>query len=118
MQCVQALIVTTENRHLTDEAEIEKALQLGEYIKNGEPSVQRSGWVTTPAIVVSVWMLFRCLAYGCPMITELVVQDVIGVDQLVTEYTVLIACIVETLALYSLRKYRHLKRMYGSDRES
>ncbi|KAG6333502.1 hypothetical protein ID866_5591, partial [Astraeus odoratus] len=46
-----------KNRHLTDEAEIEKAIQFGEYIKN------------------------------------------------------------ETLALYSLRKYRHLKRMYpsGSD---
>ncbi|KAF8440304.1 hypothetical protein L210DRAFT_3401222 [Boletus edulis BED1] len=41
-----------KNRHLKDETEIERALELGEYIKN------------------------------------------------------------ETLALYSLRKYRHLKRMY------
>ncbi|KII84424.1 hypothetical protein PLICRDRAFT_95386 [Plicaturopsis crispa FD-325 SS-3] len=48
-----------KNRHLTDQAEIEKAIKLGEYIKN------------------------------------------------------------ETLALYSLRKYRHLKRMYpGPDSPS
>ncbi|KAI0072952.1 hypothetical protein K474DRAFT_1628231 [Panus rudis PR-1116 ss-1] len=44
-----------KNRHLTDKAEIEKAIKLGEYIRN------------------------------------------------------------ETLALYKLRKYRHLKRMYPSD---
>ncbi|KAI6155390.1 hypothetical protein BKA82DRAFT_119529 [Pisolithus tinctorius] len=43
-----------KSRHLTDEGEIEKAIQFGEYIKN------------------------------------------------------------ETLALYSLRKYRHLRRMYPS----
>lgn len=44
-----------KNKNLTDEKEIEKAIKLGEYIRN------------------------------------------------------------ETLALYSLRKYRHLKRMYPSD---
>ncbi|KAH7884622.1 hypothetical protein F5I97DRAFT_1890698 [Phlebopus sp. FC_14] len=47
-----------KNRYLTDEEEIEKAIQFGEYIKN------------------------------------------------------------ETLALYSLRKYRHLKRMYPSNSDS
>ncbi|KAL4066736.1 hypothetical protein J3A83DRAFT_4189989 [Scleroderma citrinum] len=57
VQILTSVAVTTENRHLTDEGEIEKAIQLGEYIKS------------------------------------------------------------ETLALYSLRKYRYLKRMYpsGSD---
>ncbi|KAG2147699.1 hypothetical protein DEU56DRAFT_730686 [Suillus clintonianus] len=58
-----------KNRNLADEQEIEKALRLGEYIKNGE----------------SRWFQTRCSNSSN---------------------------VPETLALYSLRKYRHLKRMY------
>ncbi|EMD33946.1 hypothetical protein CERSUDRAFT_159268 [Gelatoporia subvermispora B] len=47
-----------KNKHLTDEQDIERAIKLGEYIRN------------------------------------------------------------ETLALYSLRKYRHLKRMYSTERQT
>lgn len=33
------LLISTENRNLTDDEEIEKALRFGEYIKNGELEV-------------------------------------------------------------------------------
>ena len=61
-----------ENRNLQDPEEIERALKLGEYIRNGACSV--SFWVS---------FLHRSIMHAA-----------------------------ETLALYSLRKYRHLKRMY------
>lgn len=66
---------SVENRNLTDEVEIEKAINLGEYIRNG---ASRALWL----------LLFILIAYYY---------------------------ITETLALYSLRKYRHLKRMYPQD---
>jgi hypothetical protein len=59
-----------ENKNLTDPAEIERAIKLGEYVKNGSHSY------------------LSCTHY-CLSFVEL-----------------------ETLALYSLRKYRHLRRMY------
>ena len=61
----------TENKGLSDPEEIEKAIGLGEYIKNGTSSC--------------------ALAYA----------DI----QLAIPHT-------ETLALYSLKKYRHLKQRY------
>jgi hypothetical protein len=64
-----------EHKDLTDPAEIEQAIKLGEFIRNGNVSIFPSG--------------FRP-------------GKLIGSFQ-------------ETLALYSLRKYRHLKRAYPSD---
>jgi len=61
---------SVENKNLTDKDEIEKALNMGEYIKKGTPIL-------------------------CPKYSDNVLNP-----------------LIETLALYSLRKYRHLKRMY------
>ena len=66
-----------ENRGLSDPEEIEKAIGLGEYIKNGTSS--------------------------CALANA----DV----QLAIPYT-------ETLALYSLKKYRHLKQRYPESSNS
>lgn len=63
-------ILLSDNRNLTDAAEVERALKMGEYIKNGATQSFYS-------------------------MKEKLMHD----DQ-------------ETLALYSLRKYRHLKRTY------
>ena len=60
----------TENRNLTDHEDIEKALKMAEYIKNG------------------MWQL----GTSASTISEIMSA--------------------ETLALYSLRKYRHLKNHY------
>ncbi len=62
-----------ENRHLTDPEEINKAIKMGEYIRNGA-------------------------FYGVFLYQP--------IPQL---------AMLETLALYSLRKYRHLKRMYPNE---
>jgi len=70
----ESLVHSTENKNLTDPEEIEKAIKLGEYIKNGE-AVSSCSLALTPTLLHAV---------GCK----------------------------ETLALYSLRKYRHLRRMY------
>lgn len=67
--------IAAENRNLKDKDEIEKAIKLGEYIRNGA-----SPW----------WFYNSKWAYHC-------------LER------------AETLALYSLRKYRHLKRMYPED---
>lgn len=63
----------TENRNLSDPEEIEKAIKLGEYIRNGTLRIS------------------QCASFST--------QNMYS----------------ETLALYSLRKYRHLKRMYPQD---
>ena len=60
-----------ENRNLQDPEEIERALKLGEYIRNGASPSMSWPCINRPSVTVT-----------------------------------------ETLALYSLRKYRHLKRMY------
>ena len=69
------LRVLAENRHLTDPEEINKAIKMGEYIRNG----------ASPVV---------CLYHPDPQLA------------------------IETLALYSLRKYRHLKRMYPNESPS
>jgi hypothetical protein len=69
---------SVENRSLTDPAEIEQALRLGEYIKNG-----------TRVLSHHSYFLFICIAWMAWQF-------------------------IETLALYSLRKYRYLKQHYDS----
>ena len=67
-----------ENKHLTDEAEIEKAIKLGEYIRNGASTPLSTSYTRLTdkfSVIMAAWR-------------------------------------AETIALYSLRKYRHLKRMY------
>jgi hypothetical protein len=75
-----------ENRSLTDPAEIEQALHFGEYIKNG----------------THVHAHTSCVPY--------VSRDFIYIAHRLD----CMSAIVETLALYSLRKYRYLKQHYDS----
>ncbi|KAI1797002.1 hypothetical protein LXA43DRAFT_1089526 [Ganoderma leucocontextum] len=65
-----------KNRHLTDPEEINKAIKMGEYIRNGV-------------------FYFVFVHQPKPQLPA-----------------------PETLALYSLRKYRHLKRMYPNESPS
>lgn len=67
---LRLLTAPKENRNLTEKDEIERAIKLGEFIKNG---TRHANVRPFPG-------------YSWPL--------------------------TETLALYSLRKYRHLKRMY------
>jgi hypothetical protein len=74
----EAVPPSVENRNLTDPAEIEQALRLGEYIKNG--THERTHPVYCTLLTAPGWHM----------------------------------AIIETLALYSLRKYRYLKQRYDS----
>jgi hypothetical protein len=75
MRIMVLLLNLLENRHLTSEADIEKAFALGEYIKRG-----------MHAHILSWWIFTHVDLHGSFM--------------------------AETLALYSLAKYRHLRRAY------
>ena len=85
--------VYVENRELTDPAEIEQALRFGEYIKNGAHMMTAH----LSRLLLLIDSLYVRIALVC--------------------YAALHgkwAIIIETLALYSLRKYRYLKRRYDT----
>lgn len=64
-----------ENKDLQNQEEIDRAIALGEYIRNG----------------------------ACRLAFQTAFYD---------NHSYMMRCLTETIALYSLRKYRHLKRMY------
>ena len=78
-----------ENRGLTDPAEIEQALRFGEYIKNGAHMITH---LPSTSFDILLFLLILC-TYASPLSA---------------------GRFIETLALYSLRKYRHLKRRYDT----
>lgn len=85
------LCIATGNRDLHDPEEIEKALKLGEYIKNG--AFHDVLCLTTKSQTYQTYLISSSSIHVIhPPSTP-----------------------IETLALYQLKKYRHLKRAYPSN---
>lgn len=90
----RVICLVLENRGLTDPAEIEQALRFGEYIKNGAHIMTH-----LPSTSFDIFILLILCTYASPLCCTALHGK---------------WAFIETLALYSLRKYRHLKRRYDT----